>query len=297
MNTIEKEQRKQLLDIIIKEYLNTPELERSLTKLGDKYGIKRQIIAKELKNRGYEVINYQNRLRVQEDIFDNIDTEEKAYWLGFLYADGNISRDQHKIEMNLSIKDVDHMIKFKEFLKLENEIRIRKNYGRGDLQCRLSFRNSRIWNNLNDKGCVPCKSLILTFPDISIFSNKNLVYDFIRGYVDGDGCLYICKTRNTIDTEVSLVGTENFLNGVKQFLGINGSIRNKSTRNYTNRAYQLRYSTANARKVARLLYENSTIYLDRKYNKFLEFCQIEENSSKRKSSKISRNLDDNTELI
>ena len=296
MNTIEKEQRKQLLDIIIKEYLNTPELERSLTKLGDKYGIKRQIIAKELKNRGYEVVNYQNRLRVQEDIFDNIDTEEKAYWLGFLYADGNISKDRHKIEINLSAKDVDHMIKFKEFLKLENEIRICKNYGRGDLQCRLSFRNSRIWNNLNNKGCVPCKSLILTFPDINIFSNKNLVYDFIRGYVDGDGCLYMYKTRNTINTEVNLVGTESFLNGVKQFLGISGTIRNKSTRNYINRAYQLQYSTANARKVARLLYENSTIYLDRKYNKFLEFCQIEENSSKRKSSKISRNLENNTEL-
>ena len=118
MNTT-KIERTKLMSIIIDEYLNTPEKERSLTKLGNKYGVRRQKISEWLKDNGYEVINYQNRCRIDETIFDNIDTEEKAYWLGFLYADGNISTIGNRLEMNLSIKDLDHMFKFKRFLKLE----------------------------------------------------------------------------------------------------------------------------------------------------------------------------------
>jgi hypothetical protein len=64
---------------IINEYLNTPELERSLTKLGKKHNVRRQLIAKWLREEGYEIINYQNRLRCDETVFDKIDTEEKAY--------------------------------------------------------------------------------------------------------------------------------------------------------------------------------------------------------------------------
>ena len=73
-----KEIRERKLEII-NEYLNTPELERSLTKLGKKYNVSRQLIAKWLREEGYEVINYQNRLRCDETVFDKIDTEEKAY--------------------------------------------------------------------------------------------------------------------------------------------------------------------------------------------------------------------------
>ena len=139
-----KTERENLMNIIIDEYLNTPELERSLTKLQRKYGIRRQIIAEELRKRGYEVVNYQNRLRLNENVFDVIDTEEKAYWLGFMYADGNISSEGHRLEMNLGIKDVDHMEKFRKFLNLETEIKIAKQYGKGEMQCRLSARNKNI---------------------------------------------------------------------------------------------------------------------------------------------------------
>ena len=75
----ERENYSKLINIIIKEYLDTPETQRSLTKLQRKYGIRRQIIAEQLRKRGYEVINQQNRCRVDEFVFDTIDTEEKAY--------------------------------------------------------------------------------------------------------------------------------------------------------------------------------------------------------------------------
>lgn len=74
-----KESYKSLIDSIIEEYLNTPENERSLTKLSSKYGVKRQTIAKYLKENGHCVINYQNLCKINPYVFDTIDTEEKAY--------------------------------------------------------------------------------------------------------------------------------------------------------------------------------------------------------------------------
>lgn len=293
-----KRESDKLKNIIINEYLNTPEKQRSLTQLQRKYGVRRQTIAEWLKDRGYVVVNQQNRLRVDEHVFDVIDTEEKAYWLGFMYADGNVSSEGHRLEMNLSINDISHMEKFRKFLKLENEIKVDSQADTGRFKCRLSVRNKNLWQQLNNKGCVPAKSLILTFPKEEFFTNKNLIYDFIRGYCDGDGSLGLYTTRDgKTKTEISFVGTPEFLNGLQNFLEISGYIRNKSSNNWKNKAYDLKYSGAKARQVARLLYENSNVYMDRKYKIYENFCRFEEESSSRtKSSKISRRWDANTEV-
>ena len=54
--------------------------------------------------------------------FENIDTEEKAYWLGFLYADGYVNANEDKIELCLAEKDFHHLEKFKNFIGLPNKI-------------------------------------------------------------------------------------------------------------------------------------------------------------------------------
>ena len=294
-----KIERERLMNVIIKEYFATPETERSLTQLHKKYGVKRQTIAKYLKQDGFEVVNQQNRLRCNEHVFDVIDTEEKAYWLGFLYADGNISSNGHRLEVILAIKDVDHLEKFRKFLNLETKVRIAKNSGKGEFIARLSVRNKNIWTQLNNKGCVPKKSLILQFPNENVFANKNLIYDFIRGYCDGDGCLMLHQHEAKIKTNVSFVGTEIFLIELEKFLNIKGFIGSKSSKNHVNKAFELKYAGTKARKIARLLYENSNIYLDRKYKIYENFCRYEEGSSSNriKSSKISRSWDANTEVI
>ena len=296
--TTKREQYKELMNIIIDEYLNTPEKERSLTKLGEKYGVKRQTISKYLKEKDIEVVNYQNRCRIDSSVFDVIDTEEKAYWLGFIYADGNISSEGHRFEINLSAKDLDHMIKLKTFLKLETDIRVETNRGNGYEICRLSVRNENLWNQLNNKGCTPKKSLTLVFPDLDIFSNKKLIYHFIRGYCDGDGSLgsYQLKESNTKTTQIGFVGTLEFLKSLQTLLNEKGYLRNKSYGDVINKAFSLTYSGSIARKIARLLYENSSIYLERKYNIYKLFCQLEEESSRRKSTKIGEPCDGNTEV-
>ena len=69
-------------------------------------------------------------------------------------------------------------------------------------------------NALKEKGCVPNKSLILKFPDSVIFSNKDLIRHFIRGYIDGDGCL--CITQNKCI--LSILGTQEFLSDLSKYL-------------------------------------------------------------------------------
>lgn len=298
MITMDRESYINLINIIIDEYINTSENERSLTKLSRKYGVQRQTIAKYLKSRNIEIINYQNRCRINEHVFDIIDTEEKAYWLGFLYADGNISSVENRFEMNLSIHDIDHMLKFKLFLNSENEIRFGENIlnGKKFKICRFSVRNKNLWNQLNNKGCVPCKTLVLKWPDESIFTNKSLIYSFIRGYFDGDGTIGLYNSKHGRIFNLSIAGTPAFLIGVQKFLGITGCIRNESTDTKQSKVFTLHYSSLKARKVARLLYENSSIYLDRKYNIYKEFCRVEEESTTLQSSKIGESWDANTEV-
>lgn len=283
-----KEQKQKIINLAIDEYLNTPDNLRSLTKLGEKYGIKRQTISKHLKARGFEVINYQNKARLNEFAFDNLNTEEQYYWLGFMYADGNISSSGNRIEVGLSIKDLKHLEKFRKFLNLGNPIRTGIDK-RGIGWCHLSVRNKHLWNTLNNLGCTPCKSLTLKFPDIRIFNNNKInILHFLRGYVDGDGCLsYYKSNKDSINTELNIVGTKEFLSTIKFLFGNqHGLLRNKSSINWENKAYSLNFNGAIARKFARYLYEKATIYLDRKYEKYLYFCRLEEESSLRKSSKI-----------
>lgn len=299
MNNKSTEMTKQnLINLAIKEYLETPEEDRSLTKVSEKYGVRRQTISKYLKDMGIEVVNYQNRARLDETVFDSMDTEEQFYWLGFLYADGNISKTGNRLELTLALKDIDHLEKFRNFLKLTTEIKtVLRN---GHYACRLYVRNKHLWGTLNNLGCVPCKSLILEFPKKEIFkNNKMFILHFIRGYVDGDGCLsyYWNKQHTSINTQVSIVSTESFLNSIKKLFGNkHGYIHNKSSKDWENKAYQLTFNGAIARKFARYLYEKATIYMQRKYEKYLYFCRLEEESSLRKSSKIGEGWDANTEV-
>jgi len=136
---MKKEQKQQIINIALQEYLDTPEKQRSLTKIGEKYGVKRQTLSKYLKERGHEVINQQNRCRINENVFNIIDTEDKAYWLGFIFADGNISSEGNRFEINLALKDLNHMIKLKNFLEYEEDIRI-ETHGESAC-CRLAVRN------------------------------------------------------------------------------------------------------------------------------------------------------------
>ena len=149
------------------------------------------------------------------NILNKIDTEEKAYWLGFLYADGYVCGYNNQVEVSLAEIDRGHLIKLKNFLLDSRNIsciktsKVKNQYTR----CRYTIGNKYFHDRLISLGCFPRKSLSLVFPDESIFSTKELIKDFIRGYIDGDGCLYANHSRLAIEIN----GTESFLNSIRNY--------------------------------------------------------------------------------
>lgn len=225
--------------------------------------------------------------KIDETVFDIIDSEEKAYWLGMLYSDGCVG-DKGSVKLKLAAKDYDHVVKFKNFLKDirtdEESVRpeIEKKDGKEHLQYYYLIYSKYLANSLSKLGCVPRKTHILKFPDENIFSNKNLIYDFIRGYVDGDGCIYNRNGRLSID----MAGTYEFLLGVKKYLPFPGIYSQGDT-------YRIRCCYNKGDQIAYKLYEHATIFLDRKFLRYAALCKLHNSET---SDKIGESCDANAEV-
>lgn len=205
-----------------------------------------------------------NRPFDNRHMFKEIDTESKAYWLGFLSADGWVSakENDYKIELTLAKKDRGHLEKFKGFIGLENEIRDRvvanKYYS-----SRFSFRSPEMKNDLIAAGCTPQKTFTLKFPTENIVPTE-LMRHYVRGYLDGDGWIsYTGKSR-----QVGFIGTEDFLMALIEKFNL-PNLKLYSVHNGPQKRYM--FSGKNSKEFITLLYNDSNVYLDRKYQAYLNY--------------------------
>lgn len=228
-------------------------------------------VHKKLRKLGINLYNFHNELKFDNTVFDNIDTEEKSYWLGFLFADGYISNNRNAVELSLKGSDYDHLIKYSKFLKhrSENIVKLGKATCKGLSyeRCRCCVTDKHFHDRLIELGCIPNKSLTLKFPNVNIFKNKILVHDFIRGYVDGDGCLTHINSNYRLS--ISIIGTKEFLQGIINIYPevFNGMFR-KDKRCPESNTYIIDCACAKADYFSTILYENAKVYLDRKYERF-----------------------------
>jgi hypothetical protein len=165
-------------------------------------------------------------------------------------------------------------------------------------RCRWGVTNKHLWNALNNLGCTPRKSLILEFPNESVFKDKSLIRHFIRGYWDGDGCLSWNDTVHQ-HPHISVLGTEDFLTSLKEHLPLKFDyILDIANRNSSNEiTKQLNICGKNGYELAKYLYSNAKIYLDRKYERYLEYCRLYEESYRELETKIGEDCDVNPEVI
>lgn len=200
----------------------------------------------------------------RQNIFNKIDTEEKAYWLGFLCADGTIRSKpkDYQIELCLKEEDFNHLVKFRKFIGNNNKI----SYREKQKAFRYCFRSKQIHKDLCKLGCVPRKSLILKFPTKEQVPDAFL-NDFIRGYFDGDGCLCFSKNRYTIE----IISSKDFLLGLQQRYSLFSDRKiYLKHRESPDGAWRLCVSKKNVLKqFLQDIYGNASIYLDRKYEKYL----------------------------
>lgn len=250
----------------------------TLSEISQILNASRQSISKQLKKIGVKVLRSDVMKNLNENIFDEIDTEEKAYWLGFLFADGNVSSENYYIRINLSSKDKHHLENFKKFLNYERDV-LNYTTKQGYNISRMSVSNKHLWEILNNMGCTPNKSLTLKFP-IHLFSKrKDLVRHFLRGYFDGDGSLTY-RDKEHKRPEIYLIGTVNFLRDMETLIPFkplkNIFLKHKKNNNNITGVWQKEGKTAY--EFAKYLYENSTIFLERKYAVYLEYCRLYEKS-------------------
>ncbi len=241
----------------------------SLNSLSKRFNTTKSFLSKQLKSLGYQVNNTQTQINFDDTVFDSIDNEEKAYWLGFIWADGNIkttSKTCYRLTINLKLEDLDHLEKFNKFTKhTKYNIKIDKIKN----VCSWYACSKHLWETLNNYGCTPRKSLTLKFPDESIFKSRDLIRHFIRGYFDGDGCISYERYKNGIVMRCSLLGTMDFVEGIKQYTKLENIL--VQLRHNKNDYFNLKLTNNESKYFASLIYDNAVIYLNRKYLRYQLF--------------------------
>ena len=239
------------------------------------------VIKNRLKKNGIKLHDntYYRRINTfNENFFENIDTEKKSYWLGFLYADGNIYRYYNSYYIKLSVCDLEIIESFKRDLNASYKISQRTDTLHKRPIYSITISSKKMGLDLIKHGCIPRKSLTLKFPTTI---PKYLHRHFIRGYFDGDGCVTVFNKKyfniyngvehnyEYIRIGINICGTFEFLSKLRDIIGF-GKVSKEKRR--TSNCWRL--ESQNSKKIRKLynyLYYKSTTHLNRKFQKFKNF--------------------------
>lgn len=203
--------------------------------------------------------------RFNEDYFELIDTEEKAYWLGFIAADGCVyteSSGSHRLQINLKGSDIKHLNKFQE--AIGSNYKIVEKIVKTSPVCQLKVNSKKLCNDLRKLNIIERKSIIFNPPII----REDLKRHFVRGYWDGDGWIKETKrsNQNGCRYNIGIVGGLNAMNYFKDILPIEFNIYKLK---YNDNVVSLEASSKNTIiEMYDYLYKNATVYLDRKKDKY-----------------------------
>lgn len=255
----------------------------STFELGKKFNHSHHYYLDSFKKYGFDIRSNKinsRRYYANFDYFENIDSDEKAYWLGYMYADGYISNAKNngkKVGMALSIKDKQQLAKFKKSLNSTYPINTYKqtsSYSNDIVYCRMIITSDKMFDDLVNHGVVEHKTQILKAPDIdSKFYNS-----FILGYFDGDGSIFLNNSRSPFYS-INIVGTDDMLTFIHNQFVLNGVTQkelNLEKRKDDQKVSYIRYGgNGVVRKIYNYLYKNidHDIPLQRKLDLFLNCCR------------------------
>lgn len=267
---------KETVEGILDNYVNKG---FGLIKSGKEFGVGTRVVRRVLLENNIHIRSFNEAASISgvnrriHDVNDNYFSEENhnmAYLLGFLASDGTIRKNDNSVKIGLSSVDRDFLLTIKKEIGYQGELTdyITSN---GFSVSELRFTSKQIKADLAKYNIIPNKTFIYTFP-------KNLKreywIDFIRGYFDGDGSVFISHEhhwRNQTLTNVihwRFIGTLDMLENIKKQINIPiGKISRK--KDSCKNTYELAYKrTKWSKTFYNYLYKNSTIYLDRKKQVF-----------------------------
>lgn len=255
------EKIQKIVDLYLKE-------NKSLSFIGELFNCNRNVIKRILTENNVPLRQRTHKYSANYDIFEKIDSNEKAYWLGFLAADGcNYQRKQNaSIIINIHQKDIEQLKKFKNFCQAEAEIVsyiTSVGFSNNTPMCKIVLNSKKMSLDLANKGIVPQKSLILKPPKIE----QKYYLPFILGYFDGDGSIY--KTSQYNNYSLSFQGTKEILIWICDILKLEIPLeqRKESSKN----EYYIRCGGTNKPyNILKQLYNSCEIHLERKYQIYKE---------------------------
>lgn len=211
--------------------------------------------------------------KINEDYFENIDTERKAYFLGLLYADGNLSsrKSDNRVSIILHEKDRHILVELSNDIYGFEKIHQDGQNNKGEKYLGVAIYSKKMHSDLSKLGCTPQKSFTITFPSFDIVP-KELIWHFIRGFMDGDGC--ICTKESNLRTRIDFTANKDFIIGLRDFfantLGLNINQRIEPNKE-NEKTHNIQYSSdKDINMILDEIYKDATIFLTRKKEKYLE---------------------------
>jgi DNA-binding transcriptional regulator WhiA len=215
------------------------------------------------------------KYQINQDFLNEINTEEKAYFLGFFYADGYNNEKQGKLILSLNEKDKEILEKFNNLFYQSYhplyKAKINPKQRRPNQMYSLCICNKKMSQLMKKWGAPQNKTFIIQFP---FWLEKSLWKDFIRGYFDGDGSLTKHQRKYpTPEFAINIASNHNFINTLK--LVIN-ELTNLDFKVCQRDTISLCWIGGN-RKTQRFLdwlYKDANIFLQRKYLRYQDLKQI-----------------------
>jgi len=249
----------------------------SSNKIGEKLQISKSSVKKILKKNNVQIRDSSTSHKIyncDESIFENIDSHEKAYWVGFLLSDATITNGSLKLA--LSTKDLCHIQKFKIFMKSDHNIHtykqliskssIIKNRDKEYFYGIIDIHSSKIINDLLQYSITTNKSFTTEF-------GKNIPEKFINSYmgglIDADGFVTVSNNKITL----GFLSHTNFSIAFNKKLHekLNVSTNKLISHHSNNNLKIVRFSGKQVLDIGKLIYNDSPIYLERKRDKILNF--------------------------
>ena len=212
---------------------------------------------------GRDQSHAKRKYKIDEHYFDKIDTPNKAYFLGLLYADGNIGKKHTEVKISLQECDKSILEKFRDELQSDQPLSFITRYHdmnpRYKNQWALNISNKNLHDSLVTHGVLPNKSLVLTYPE---WLNPDLESHFIRGYINGDG--HIAKDGHIVSITSSEAFCHSVENVLKRRFNTICRIYDKSKGTKPTRTLSI-YRKNQIKIVLDWIYQDAEMYIDRKY--------------------------------
>lgn len=234
-------------------------------------------IKEQIENISYSFHNNKYSLNIY--YFDNIRDPEVIYTIGFLYADG--CNQTNSVTMSLEEQDGYILEQMNQNIENKNPIKFKDLSNKHDFgytyknQYSMILYSRRIASVLNILGVVPRKSLILEFPK---WLHPSMYSHFIRGVFDGDGSVHqFIRQKTAPQYNLTITSTENFCKALvdicAKYLSIRGHIYDVSCHNGITKVFTLTGPNI-VQKFMGWMYKDVTIFLQRKYNRYCEYFNI-----------------------